>query len=356
MYPKFTDLSETAIAIEWGNSMDENIHQQVSGLDHLLHQKPFPGFIETVPAYTTLTIYYQLETIAAEHASPFLFIKNYVEKLMGEESGDTAPEKNVVSIPVCYDDAFGYDLEYVANANEILKETVITLHQQTSYKVYMMGFLPGFAYMGAVNMAIATPRKPTPRAKVEEGSVGIAGKQTGIYPLPSPGGWQIIGRTPLCLFDPKKTGPFLLKSGDTVKFYAITKEEFYTIKNAKNDISVTRQDENTADAVVIKPGVLSTVQDNGRFGFRSYGVPPAGAMDSVSHHIANALAGNAKNAATIECAMGGLVLQFRRDSAIALTGGGVANLNNKKIDFYSEVLFSKMMFWKFDLTITAIRN
>jgi len=334
MHPQIFPLSETAITIEWGNRMDENVHQQVLHLDYLIRQKPFPGFVETVPAYTTLTIFYQPELLAIAHNGPFVWIKNHVEKFMRKVSGILPVTKNVVSIPVCYDEVFGYDLDAVAAARGISKETLIALHQQKEYNVYMMGFLPGFAYMGALDDAIATPRKPTPRALVEAGSVGIAGHQTGIYPLPSPGGWQIIGRTPCNLFDSAKTNPFLLKTGDTVQFYAISKEAFYQIKNAEKEASPPAQRDGTADAVAIKAGIYSTIQDNGRPGLRAYGVPVGGAMDTVAHQVANALVGNAPNAATIECTMGGLALQFNTATEIALTGGGTASINGQKVLLY----------------------
>ncbi len=333
MQPQIFPLSETAITIQWGHRMDENVHLQVLHLDYIIRQNPFPGFVETVPAYASLTIFYQPELLTTAQAHPFLWIKEYVEQLIHEISGVLPFTKNVVSIPVCYDEAFGYDLDAVAAARGISKETLIALHQQKEYKVYMMGFLPGFAYLGALDDAIATPRKPTPRALVEAGSVGIAGHQTGIYPLPSPGGWQIIGRTPCNLFNPAKTNPFLLKTGDTVQFYAISKEAFYQIKNAEKEAPPPAKRDETADAVLLKAGVYSTIQDNGRPGLRAYGVPAGGAMDSVAHQVANALVGNAPHAATIECTMGGLQVQFNKEVDIALTGGGAAFINGKKIDF-----------------------
>ena len=167
--PKIYPLSETAICIEWGNTIDEFINQQVLCMNRLLHQKPFTGFIETVPAYTTLTIYYQPGLIVKENANPFLFVKNYIENLLPEVTVGHLRKEPVVSIPVCYDDEFGYDLEFVAATNNLSKEEVVALHLQKEYKVYMMGFLPGFAYMGEVDSAIITPRKQTPLAKVEEG-------------------------------------------------------------------------------------------------------------------------------------------------------------------------------------------
>lgn len=334
MRPQIYPLSETAITIEWGHRMDETVHRQVLQLDNVLREKPFPGFVETVPAYASLTVFYQPELLASAPSHLFVWVKDQVEKLLHHETGELPVEKNVVSIPVCYDDEFGYDLDDVAAARGISRETLIALHQQRDYKVYMMGFLPGFAYLGALDDALATPRKATPRARVEAGSVGIAGHQTGIYPLPSPGGWQIIGRTPRRMFDPAKTNPFLLKTGDTARFYAISKETFYQIQHEEKEAPQPVSKHGTADAVVIKAGIYSTIQDTGRFGLRAYGVPAGGAMDTVAHQVANALVGNAAHAATIECTMGGLLVQFNKATTIALTGGGAAFINDTKIGLY----------------------
>ena len=124
----------------------------------------------------------------------------------------------------------GPDLEFVAHHNLIYVEEVIKIHSEKEYFIYMLGFLPGFIYLGGMSDKIATPRLEKPRLKVSGGSVGIAEKQTGIYPIESPGGWQIIGRTPIKLYDPKRSFPFLLKSGDYVKFYPINEEQFKEIK------------------------------------------------------------------------------------------------------------------------------
>lgn len=146
------------------------------------------------------------------------------------EEKEVEAEEPLINIPVCYDKEYGPDLDFVALKNDISVEEIIQCHLATTYRVYMLGFLPGFAYMGLINEKIVSPRKQYP-APVEAGSVGIAGKQTGIYPFKSPGGWQIIARTPLKLFDKEKTNPVLFKAGDNVKFYSITKDEFEDIKS-----------------------------------------------------------------------------------------------------------------------------
>ena len=332
--PEIYPLCETAIEVEWENRIDERINRQVHDLNHLIGQDPFPGFKEAVPAYNTLTIYYHPEETTITQDVSYTFVKKYIEdRLLSLTTGTDIPSPPV-SVPVCYDDDLGIDLEILTTTHHLTKERVIALHGQKEYYIYMMGFLPGFAYMGQVDDAIATPRKETPRAIVEEGSVGIAGLQTGIYPLSSPGGWQIIGRTPLTLFDPGKKDPFLFKAGDRVKFKPISRTEFNSIKATQAKRAIPETTEQIADAAIIKAGPFSTIQDAGRFGYQSYGVPVSGAMDMHSYNLANALLGNKKGAATIECTMGGLMIQFNKNTDVVITGAGTAFVNHRVIKKY----------------------
>ncbi len=328
-------MSETAITIEWGNSITMTIYEQIRAFNHLLKEKPFVGLVETVPAYTTLTVFYSPELLAKNTENPTFFVQNYLEKLLKEPTNTYLTEPNTISIPVCYDVEFGLDIQHIAENKDITVEEIIAIHQGQNYKVYMMGFLLGFPYMGEVDDRIAMPRKTTPRPLVESGSVGIAGNQTGIYPLNSPAGWQIIGKTPLHLVDFSRENPFLLKTGDTVNFQAISKEEFGILqqKESEKTTKTTEIIENP-DISVLKAGVFSTFQDRGRAGFRMHGVPSSGAMDTMAHHLANALLGNPKNAATIECTMGGLQVQFHTKTVIAVTGAGNLWINEKAVALY----------------------
>jgi inhibitor of KinA len=193
-----------------------------------LQQEPLPGTIELVPAYNSLTIYYDLPAVKKKTAadiSVFEWMKEQLEEKLRTYVQEEVNNERIVTIPVCYEKEFSTDIEQLAALKNISVEEIIQIHTSSSYKVYMLGFLPGFAYMGEVDEKIAIPRKPQPQ-NVAAGSVGIAGKQTGIYPLASPGGWQIIGRTPLKLFNPDKEIPTLLQSGDIVQFYSISKDEF----------------------------------------------------------------------------------------------------------------------------------
>jgi len=230
---KIFPLGDAALIIDFGNIIDESINKLVHAVFYQLQKDPIPGVIETVPAYCSLTIYYDVlfirkKTGAKETA--FKWIAEKVKEYLSGERIEVEENGALIRIPVCYENEYGPDLNFIAMQNKISVEEIIHLHISTTYRVFMLGFLPGFAYMGMVNEKIATPRKQFP-APVEAGSIGIAGRQTGIYPLNSPGGWQIIGRTPLQLFDKGKNDPTLFKTGDTVQFYSITKDEFKISKS-----------------------------------------------------------------------------------------------------------------------------
>jgi inhibitor of KinA len=183
--------------------------------------------IEAIPAYSSLSIHYDIVSVKkkAGTLTAFEWIKKQVEERLEQSISMNAIHDRLVRIPVCYEKEFGMDLLRLAGAKNISVEEVVALHTANTYKVFMLGFLPGFAYMGEVNERIAMPRKPQP-VNIAAGSVGIAGKQTGIYPLASPGGWQIMGRTPLKLFDSDKEEPTLFKAGDSVQFYSIDRDEY----------------------------------------------------------------------------------------------------------------------------------
>ncbi|HVT86730.1 MAG TPA: 5-oxoprolinase subunit PxpB [Chitinophagaceae bacterium] len=224
-------LGDSALTIDFGNRINENINETVLGLFRAIQQKPLFGMIETVPAYSSLSIYYdpvKLKKRISLHETAFDHIKKEVENFLETFSCPETPASKVVNIPVCYDEDYATDLGRIAEIKKIDKEEIIRLHCSQTYRVYMIGFLPGFPYLGTLDEKIAMPRKSQPQM-VAEGSVAIAGKQTGIYPLTSPGGWNIIGRTPLKLFDPYREEPTLLNAGDVVEFYPIGKNEFLNL-------------------------------------------------------------------------------------------------------------------------------
>ncbi|WP_233268871.1 5-oxoprolinase subunit PxpB [Mucilaginibacter lacusdianchii] len=222
-------LSERAISVVFGSDIDDSTLQQITQFNHTLHRKPFPGFYTTVPAYTTLTVFYDpLLVIQSDLPGTDCFDKvtHYLEQLKQHLAQDQPGLGKMITIPVCYGGTFGPDLKYVAASHGFTTDKVIDLHSSAIYKVYMIGFVPGFAYLGGMPEVLATPRLTTPRKAIPTGSVGIAGKQTGVYPLDTPGGWQLIGRTPLALFAASRSQPALLQAGDTIKFEPIPHHEF----------------------------------------------------------------------------------------------------------------------------------
>lgn len=226
-------LGDSAVIIDFGDIIDESLNRLVHSLFYQLQNDPIPGMIEAVPAYSSLTIYYDILFIRNklnQQTTAFEWITERLKKYISKENIETGDPQILIKIPVCYEDEYAPDLGFIASHHNISTEEVILLHTSVTYRVYMLGFLPGFAYMGMVDEKISSSRKQNP-APVEPGSIGIAGKQTGIYPFRSPGGWQIIGRTPWKLFDKEKMNPVLFKSGDNVQFYSITKNEFEDIKS-----------------------------------------------------------------------------------------------------------------------------
>ena len=218
---KYLPVGDKALLIEFGNTINLDVNQKVHTLDHAISQLGLQGVEECVPTYRSLLVYYNPLKTSYEQ---LVFRLKDLEERLSEFSVST--RKRVIEVPVVYGGEYGPDLDYVAKHHNISGEEIIRLHSDREYTVYMIGFVAGFPYLGEVADEIATPRLKTPRLRVPAGSVGIAEKQTGIYPCESPGGWQIIGRTPLKFFDAEKHPPALIQPGNTVKFIPIEKEKF----------------------------------------------------------------------------------------------------------------------------------
>jgi inhibitor of KinA len=205
--------------------------ETVSKAAQLLKAAHIPGVIELVPAYTTIALFYDPvrvvdQDVQIEDAVAWLMTK--IETALRDLTKRTRPklDSRIVEIPVCYDSDFGFDLGEVAQRANVSPNEVVSLHTEPEYRVHCVGFTPGFGFLSGLNPKLATPRRATPRTEVPSGSVAIGGRQTGVYPLRSPGGWNIIGRSPLPLFDVKREPPALLQTGDRVRFRAITRTEF----------------------------------------------------------------------------------------------------------------------------------
>jgi inhibitor of KinA len=216
--PRLSLLGDSAVTISLGDSISEEIHARVRALCARLDAKPPVGMVEYVPAYTTVTVFFDPLHRAATRTA----IASLVDDL---DSVSTATPRTV-DIPVCYGGDLGPDLEMVAEQAKLSPDEVVAIHTAGDYLVYMIGFAPGFPYLGGMDPRIAAPRRAAPRLTVPVGTVGIAGTQTGVYPLATPGGWQLIGRTPLALFRPLEDPPTLLRLGDRVRFRAIDRAEY----------------------------------------------------------------------------------------------------------------------------------
>lgn len=229
-------LSEQSLTISFGNEVSEETLRHINAFHQSLLQNPFSGYVDAVPAYTTLSIFYDpLQVLLSELLGTDAYekVSNYLNALKIDFK-EAKKQASVVEIPVCYGGDLGPDLESLAALHQLTVSEVIALHTEPAYLVYMIGFVPGFAYMGGLNPVLETPRLATPRQVIPAGSVGIAGKQTGIYPLETPGGWQLIGRTPLKMFDVDREQPSLLQAGDKVKFVPITRSEFDDLNQPTN--------------------------------------------------------------------------------------------------------------------------
>lgn len=220
---KYLIAGDKALTIEYGNEISEDISNKVRSMMVALELNKIEGIIEIVPTYRSLMIHYDALTIGYDDLVKEL-------KLLEDKLEDISlPEPEIIEIPTVYGGEYGPDIENVAKHNGITVDEIIKIHSSKEYLIYMLGFTPGFPYLGGMDKRIATPRLKSPRTKINKGSVGIAGKQTGIYPIDSPGGWQLIGRTPLKLYEPNREVPILLKAGNYIKFVPITEEQYKTI-------------------------------------------------------------------------------------------------------------------------------
>jgi inhibitor of KinA len=219
-WPRYLPAGDAALVVEFGDRIDEAINRRVHLLAHVLAQDPVPGLGEAVPTYRSLLVHYDPLQLG------YGDVARLVRDRLGRMEDLRLPQPRLVEVPTLYGGEFGPDIAFVARHNGISVAEVIRIHSGVDYPVYMLGFTPGFPYLGGVAAAIAAPRLETPRSRVPAGSVGIAGRQTGIYPIESPGGWRIIGRTPLALFDPYRDPPALLAAGDRVRFLSISEAEY----------------------------------------------------------------------------------------------------------------------------------
>jgi KipI family sensor histidine kinase inhibitor len=223
---KYLTAGDKALDMEFGNSISEQINNKIRSMAEAIGTQDIKGIVELVPTYRSLMIHYDpLETSYDQLVDSLKELENNLENI-------SLPAPEVIEIPTLYGGDYGPDIENVSKHNDLSIEEVIKIHTSGEYLIYMLGFTPGFPYLGGMDTRIATPRLATPRTKISGGSVGIAGSQTGIYPIDSPGGWQLIGKTPIPLYDSQRESPILLKAGNYIVFKSIDEKDYLEIEEA----------------------------------------------------------------------------------------------------------------------------
>ena len=222
--PRFLPAGDKAVSVELGNTISPEINRKVRDLFMAIERQRIPGVTDLVPTYRAILVYYDPLRLTLPE------LEEQMSGLEQQLSEAAVEAPKVVEIPTRYGGEYGPDLDHVAEHSELTSDDVIQIHSSADYLVYMMGFTPGFPYLGGMSERIATPRLQTPRTLIPAGSVGIAEKQTGVYPVASPGGWQLIGRTPVQLFDPQTEPPVAVEAGDYVRFVSISEEAYHQIQ------------------------------------------------------------------------------------------------------------------------------
>ena len=307
--PAIKEAGDSALLLELEPVIDADVNSRAIGIAAAVRDAVIPGVREVVSTYRSVAVYFDplIADIRDVHACLERALQARVEAVHG----------SLVEIPVEYGGQWGPDLREVADFGGLSTDAVIKRHCEREYRVFMLGFLPGFAYLGSVDAAIAAPRKSTPRERVRAGSVAIAGAQTAVYPSDSPGGWQIIGHTATRMFNAAQWPAALLSPGDSVRFRA-------EAHGARPDVTGMRPGAQSVTAArsmsIIDAGLLTTVQDGGRWGHQSSGVPVCGAMDWIAYRTANALVGNEPGAAVLEATVAGPKLRFEQRTTFAVAG------------------------------------
>ncbi len=335
--------SENSLLIQFEKRICPEVNSQVLMFVDAFETETrgLPEIIETVPTYCSVTVFFD------EKLCNHNFPKKIAEKILKGSLSfrEEKKEKNrTIKIPVCYEDEeFAPDLEKISTQTGLSKKEIIELHSSTEYLIYMLGFLPGFPYLGGIDERLEIPRLETPRKKIQAGSVAVGGKQTGLYPVESPGGWLIIGRTPLKVFDAERNPSFLYESGDKIRFVPVSRNHFDNFNENlwlnENTTKIDVIEEKTrfvcgSGIRIIDPGLNTTVQDMGIFGFQKYGIGQCGAMDELSFKMANMLCGNLETVACLETTLSGPEIQFILPCDFAITGAVFenANLDDKHIE------------------------
>ncbi len=308
--------SALLLELEWG--IDPEVNARVIAIATVVREAGVAGVRAVVPTFRSVAVFF--DPLVTDVA----LVAHLLREAQHAGPAQVQIPSRSIEVPVVYGGEYGPDLEHVAARAGISVQDVIERHASRDYRVYMLGFLPGFAYMGIVDESIAAPRRAEPRVRVPAGSVGIAGVQTGIYPRESPGGWQLIGRTPLEVFDPDRIPASLFAPGDRVRFKPASPRDvagaFSRPKVRTTGDSAATLAGPARHLTVVKPGLLTTIQDLGRWGHQTLGVPVSGPMDEVSYRLANLIVGNPSSAAALEATVLGPELRIETEAIMAVTG------------------------------------
>jgi KipI family sensor histidine kinase inhibitor len=314
---RIRDAGDSALLLEWDEVIDPKVNGQAIAAAAAVRDARLPGVRDVVSTYRSVAVFF--DPLNADPQVLRAALTRFVATPLGVVRG------HEIEVPVTYGGETGPDLSVVAEWAGLSTGEVAQRHAEVKYRVFMLGFLPGFGYLGSVDDRIAAPRRDTPRLRVPMGSVGIAGKQSGIYPRASPGGWQIIGWSPIRLFDPDRVPFALLEPGDVVRFVPMPVENAASAAAARTEnearsLATPSIEPSARTVTVVRPGLFTTIQDRGRWGHQASGVSVSGALDVLSHRIANILVGNPNDAATLEITIAGPELRIEQAARIALTG------------------------------------